>query len=153
MDKKSDSHENKNDKYEKLILALVAFSIILLVSVQCVILNNGGVIFINTGQNNHGTALGKTVYLYEYGYITLELGKDEPIPELYILKNGVKAADFSSTVVQLEVLRGDIIEIDAVNVPYKVTVRVTQVDKMFSQECRNVSVGLFGEVKTLLKVK
>ena len=61
--------------------------------------------------------------------------------------------DFSSTVVQLEVLRGDIIEIDAVNVPDKVTVRVAQVDKIFSQECRNVSVGLFGEVKTLLKVK
>ena len=147
MDKRPAAMIIMKTDMKKLILALVAFSIILLVSVQYVILNNGGVLFINTGQNNHGTALGKTVYLYEYGYITLRLGKDEPIPELYMIRNGVKAADFSSTVVQLEVLRGDIIEIDAVNVPDKVTVRVAQVDKIFSQECRNVSVGLFGEVR------
>ena len=137
MEKKFGSHENKDDdKYEKPILALIAFSIILLVSVQSVILNNGSVLFINTGQNNQGTALEKTVYLYEYGFITLELQNEEPIPELCILKNGEKAGDFSSLIVRLEVVRGDIIEIDSTNVRDKVSVRVANIDKKFSRNTK-----------------
>lgn len=142
-----------DDRYEKPVLLLIASIIVILVFVQIIILNNSSGLFNQADLEYQGAALGKTEYLYGYGFITIELKGAEPKSEVIVLKNGTEIADFSNRIVKLEVMHGDIIEIDASEAKDREVVKVISVSKGISDECRHASVSLYKEVKTLLKVK
>lgn len=63
-----------------------------------------------------GAPLGAEEYLYISGTVELRLMNADSNPDLIVLVNGDKAAQFDSKDVKLEVSEGDIIEIDGSNV-------------------------------------
>lgn len=62
-----------------------------------------------------GAPLGAEEYLYVSGTVELRLMNADSNPELAVLVNGDKAAQFDGKDVKLEVSEGDIIEIDGSN--------------------------------------
>ena len=90
-------------------------------------------------------------YLYDYGFINLELHGRNQEPGLHVLRNGVKIGEFIEKTMCFEVISGDIIELDATGTTGVITVEATYSNSVMSDPTETVTVKMRGDVKSLFR--
>ncbi len=135
-----------------LFNAFLAVFVILL-GVQAALLNPAFRSAMTVEQGLEGTPLGAEEYLYNEGSMEIRLEDAESNPAVRILVNGKERAVFESYSVIINVIEGDVVEIDASEAAGSIGVRVSAMSGNLDQECLGRSYLVEGGVLKLMKVR
>lgn len=135
-----------------LFNAFLAVFVILL-GVQAALLNPAIRTAVTVEEGLEGLPLGTEEYLYNQGSMEIRLENAESNPSVKVLVNGEERADFDTYSVILNVIEGDVVEIDASEAAGSVEVTVSALSGNFDQEYLNRTFQVEGKVFKLLKVR
>lgn len=135
-----------------LFNAFLAVFVILL-GVQAALLNPAIRSAVTVEEGLEGSPLGTEEYLYNEGSMEIRLENVESNSAVRVLVNGEERAVFESYSVIINVIEGDVVEIDASEATGSVEVTVSAMSGNFDQECLGRSYQAEGKVLKLLKVR
>jgi hypothetical protein len=124
-----------------------------LLGVQAALLNPAVRSLITLQESIEGAPLGAEEYLYNSGTIEMELLDEDSIPALKILINGEEKACFDTKNIQLDVIDGDVIEIDGSAVSDNVKIAISSVSTNINKEYVGKIFQIDGNVQNIVKVK
>ena len=135
-----------------LFNAFLAVFVILL-GVQAALLNPSFRSAVTVEEGLAGSPLGTEEYLYNEGSMEIKLENAESNSVVKVLVNGEERAVFESYSVIIDVIEGDVVEIDASEATGSVEVTISALSGNFDQECLGRSYQAEGKVLKLLKVR
>jgi hypothetical protein len=151
--KQNSERASKNlNFFEKLLFTAFIVCFIALIAVQITLSSPALRPLVSVDGRYEGNPLKTEEYLYDVGEVTIKLVKPEPENNIGILLNGEEAAVFSGNEVTLEVLDGDVIEIDASAAKSEIEVRITNVSDNLSRKYIGKSLTVKGSVKILSQI-
>lgn len=123
------------DKVERFISNVVIITLILLISVQIVMKNEDAYNKFQIVENKVREFLNlkepeKVVEVTNFidekrGYLTVDLLQDLNLPQVWLVKNGERVANFSKGIVRITVKEGDLITIDSRYYPEPLWFQIT----------------------------
>ena len=152
-DKRKDKKYNKPVNFERFLFKSFLVVFVLLLGVQAALLNPDIRSSITMQESIEGQPLGAEEYLYNAGTIEIELLEENSIPALKILVNGEEKACFDVKNVLVDVIEGDVIEIDGSGVSDKVNIAISSVSTNIDKEYIGKTFQINGNVQNIFKVK
>jgi hypothetical protein len=152
-DKRRDKKSNRPVNFERFLFKAFLIVFVLLLGVQAALLNPAIKSSITKQESIEGAPLGVEEYLYNFGTIEMELLDEDSIPALKILVNGEEKACFDTKNIRLDVIEGDIIEIDGSAVNDNVKVAISSVSTNINKEYVGKIFQIDGNVQNIVKVK
>jgi hypothetical protein len=149
---KSGRKRGNSNFFEKFLFTAFLISFLLLVAVQITLSSPALRPFVSVDGRYEGVPMKTEEYLYDAGEVTLELVKPKSETNIGILLNGELAAGFSEPQITLEVLDGDVIEIDASNAKGEVEVRISGVSSNISKKYVGKSLVVRNSIKILSQI-
>ena len=100
------------NKFETLLVRAVLLGMLLLITFQCVMLNESARVFLNYATTLEGGALEESAILTREGSLYLVLENEGPIPEAKLLLNGEPVTALDTDEVKIMVRNNDVLELD-----------------------------------------
>lgn len=148
---------NKKPNIEKILISLFIFSFSALILVQAILLDPSVRANLIIEEVLGGTPLGAEETLYNQGIIVLEVMGSLPDTNngmsLKVLINGEPAASFKEESLQLQIIDGDVIEIDGSDYKQELGVVIRSGSENINSEYLGKSVTVFSNVKKLAKIR
>lgn len=152
-DKNKKTRQRRPINLERFLFKAFLAVFVILLGVQAALLNPSIRSAVTVEQGLAGSPLGAEENLYNEGSIEIKLDNMESNSAVRVLVNGEERADFESDSVILNVIEGDVIEIDASDASDSVEVTVSALSSNFDQECLGKNFQVEGKVLKLLKVR
>jgi hypothetical protein len=143
---------NSKVSFEKILFSLFILSFLLLVTAQITLSSPNLRSLVAVDSRYEGTPLKTEEFLYNQGEVIIELVKPKTDSSIKILLNGEVVSDFYDLQVTLDVLDGDVIEIDASNVKNEVEVRIADVSNNINRKYIGKSVSVKASIKILSQI-
>lgn len=142
---------------EKVLITIFFISFSALVIVQGILLDPSVRASLIVEEVLGGTPLGTEETLYNEGIIVLgvngKLPDDSSGESILVLINGESAARFTEKKMKLQVIDGDVIEIDGSNYSQRVEVVIQSCSDNISSEYLGKAASVFSNVKKLAKIR
>lgn len=100
-----------------------------------------------------GEPIGKEEFLYKEGAMVLTLVNFENYPALKVLVNGVEKASFLGKTVNINVLDGDVVELDGSGTNASSTVKVSSTSPNLDEKYKEKTFIVGREVMIIFKVR
>jgi hypothetical protein len=126
---------------------------VILLGVQAALLNPAFRTAVTVEEGLEGAPLGTEEYLYNEGSMEITLENAESEPNVRVLVNGEERAAFDSYSVIINVIEGDVVEIDASEAAESIRVTISALSENFDRECLGRSYQVEGNVLKLLKIR
>ena len=139
--------------FERIIFTSFIISLTMLVIVQAALTNSAVRTVLSAGSNFEGVPLGTEEFLYKEGEINLGISSESGNENLKVLLNGEEVAKFTGNKVSLKVKDGDVIEVDASDVPDTVEVVVLAKSSNINTDCVGKRTYVKSAIKRLLRVE
>lgn len=152
-DRRKTGKFNKSVNFERFLFKSFIAVFVLLLAAQAALLNPAVRSAITIHDGVEGTPLGAEEYLYNEGNMKIELLDGDSNPDLKVLVNGEEKACFEAKSVQLDVIEGDVIEVDGSAVTGSIRVAVSSVSTNMDGEYVGKTFKLNGNVQRIIKVK
>lgn len=147
------TRQHKPFNFEKFLFNGFLAVFVILLGVQAALLNPAFRSAVTVEEGLEGSPLGSEEYLYNEGSIELRLENSESNSDVRVLVNGEERAVFNDYSVIINVIEGDVVEIDASEATSSVEVTVSALSSNFDQECLGRSYQAEGRILKLLKVR
>lgn len=145
-------NKNRDDIAERILFTVFILLFTLVIYSQVSLIRPESASLAVAHDSFEGTPLGIEEYLYSSGCIELRLMSGEQDPELVVLVNGEKAAVFEGKDVKLEVVAGDIVEIDGSNT-FESEVALCAVSENLERNNIGEIFATKGNIKRVIQVK
>ena len=149
--KRSGSANNIKFNMERFLFFSCVFTFVALILIQAAMVNPSVRTFLVNDGELEGRPLEMEEYLYDEGQISIALCDDEPNEDLKVLINGVEAAVFSTSVIQLNVKDMDVIHIDASGVD-EAEVEIISASENIKCDNMGKKIQLNSELKKLTRI-
>lgn len=143
----------KKINIERTIFLLFFISFAALLLVQAVMLHPSVRASLIVQEVLEGTPLGSEEALYNEGTVVLKLKGSSPNKDIKVLINGKEAAEFTESKLQLQIIDGDVIEIDGSAFRREIDVTIHSCSDNISPEYLGKTVTVFSNIKKLARVR
>lgn len=150
-ERKERKEQKKFFCFEKLLYGLTILSLVLLFFFQSIQFVPAFNKMIIKQQSREGTPIAKEEFLYKKGEITLCLADLKSSPQLKVLVNGEEKGFFSNNELTLELVDGDIVEVDASEVSENIKIYISKASTVISEEYSRKSFFIGNSVQKLFK--
>jgi len=150
---RKNAYARKKINVERLLFFLFIISFAALVLVQAMLLNPTLRASLTFEEELEGTPLGVEEFLYNEGFIVLQLEGSIPGENIMILKNGEVYGNFKGDRLKVPVIDGDVIEIDGSGVQGEFDVVIESLSENISDEFLGKRVTVSSNVKKLARIQ
>lgn len=144
-------------KLERFFVNLLLITLIVIISFQIIMRDESTYQHIkkleytvkgllNTGNTVEVTSIKE---MERKAYLTIDLLHDYSLPQVYLVQNGLRVADFSDGVVRIEVNSGDLISIDATLLKKTLWFEITSLSASISNLKPGQQFRVSGDIKSL----
>lgn len=152
-DRSKTGRQRKPVNPERLLFNSFLAVFVILLGVQAALLNPSFRAVLTMDENLQGSPLGTEEFLYNEGSIEISLVNLESNSDVRVLVNGEERAVFDSSSITVNVVEGDVVEIDASEATGSVEVKISAISANFDRECLGRAYRAEGRVLKLLKVR
>jgi hypothetical protein len=140
-------------RFEKILFLILLINIGILIMIQIAHTVPQSENILISGDNTDGAILGKVEYLFKKGYMVLKVDDMTDTEKLKILINGDETAFFDSSTIKIDIMNGDVVEIDNNLKDKKIKVSVIMKSNNVLNDCLNTSMLIKHGINRLLKVR
>jgi hypothetical protein len=135
--------------FEKILFWSFILAFTLLIIVQAALTNPSVRTSLSMVDELEGRPLGAEEYLYKEGAIMLQLLSTENNPKIKVLINGEETGAFVSSILEVTVKEGDVVEIDGSRVQEEAEVAIVSANDNVNPQCINKRVAVNSNIKRL----
>jgi len=150
---KKNAYARRKINFERLLFFLFIISFAAMILVQAMLLNPSLRASLTFEEELEGTPLGVEEFLYNEGFIVLQIEGSVPGEDIKVLVNGEEYGSFKGGKLKVTVIDGDVIEIDGSSVQGEFDVVIESLSENISDELLGTRVTVFSNVKKLARIR